>query len=391
MADASVRIGVIGVGTMGFAHADYLHKGKVKGAVLSALCDNDPRRLEEIKGIFPDIPCYADSEELLKSGKCDAVIIATPHYDHPRIGICAFEYGLHVLSEKPVAVQYSAAESFAEAAKKSGKAFCVMFNQRTNPVFAKARHLVQSGALGELKRINWIITNWYRTQNYYDSGSWRASWSGEGGGVLMNQAPHNLDLLRWICGMPKRLYSKCDIAKYHDIEVEDEALLIGEYENGATLVFHTSTGEYPGTNRLEIAGDRGKIVLENGLLKYWRLTVPEREFCFHSDRSFAKIPMEYEEMRFSGYKNAHGKILQNFTDHIRFGTELLSSGHDSLDEVALSNAAYLSAWKGEWVEFPIDTDEFDSRLSELQKNSNVSCNSKKYNNESYQERWQVRW
>lgn len=386
-----VRFGVVGVGTMGYAHADYLRNGKVDGAVLNALCDNNSGRLEDLKKMFPNVACFLDSEDLLKSGLCDAVIIATPHYDHSKIGIRAFECGLHVLSEKPVAVQLSEAQAFGEAADKSGKAFCVMFNQRTNPVFAKARKLVQGGALGELKRINWIITNWYRTQHYYDSGDWRASWSGEGGGVLMNQAPHNLDLLQWICGLPKRLMAKCDIGKYHQIEVEDEALLIGEYENGATAMFHTSTGEFPGTNRLEIAGDRGKIVMENGILKYWHLHESERECCFSSKKSFAEIPMEYEEMRFKVKGSAHGKILQNFTDHILYGISLISDGRDAINEVILSNAAYLSAWEGKWIDLPGDSALFDSYLHQLKLNSTKKNFAKEFKNESYQERWQVRW
>lgn len=386
-----IRFGVIGVGTMGYAHADYLRNSKVDGAVLAALCDQNLGRLEELKNIFPNVPCFLDSDELLKSGLCDAVIIATPHYDHSLIGIRAFECGLHILSEKPMAVQLSEAYAFAKAADQSGKAFCVMFNQRTNPVFAKARELVQSGFLGELKRINWIITNWYRTQHYYDSGDWRASWSGEGGGVLMNQAPHNLDLLQWICGMPKRIMAKCDVGKYHQIEVEDEALLIGEYENGATLLFHTSTGEFPGTNRLEIAGDRGKIVMEKGILKFWRLHESERSFCFSSKKSFDKISMEYEEMRFNVKGSAHGKILQNFVDHIISDEPLISDGRDAINEVVLSNAAYLSSWEDEWINLPGDSSLFDSYLQQLKQSSTKRNFEKEFKNEGYQERWQVRW
>ena len=251
--------------------------------------------------------------------------------------------------------------------------------------------LVRSGVIGQPKRLNWIITNWYRTQKYYDSGAWRATWSGEGGGVLMNQAPHNLDLMQWIFGMPARVRAFCAVGKYHRIEVEDEALIYGEYENGATAVFHTSTGEYPGTNRLEITGDRGKIVLENGCLKLWRLERPEREFCFDSDASFAKIPMEYEEMTFVSLKKAHGLVLQNFVNHILFGEELLSDGHEALNEVTLCNAAYLSAWQDRWVALPFDTEAFDAELKKRQDNSMQRDSVGITENGDYQERWQVRW
>ena len=386
-----IRIAVIGVGNMGYAHAKHLFMGGVKDASLAALCDNDPVRLEELRKLFPDVPCYSDAEELFASGTCDAVMIATPHYAHPTIGIGAFEHGLHVISEKPLAVQVSAGEAFAKAAKSSGKAFSVMFNQRTDPVFAKAREMIKSGKLGGIKRFNWIITNWYRTQFYYDSGSWRASWRGEGGGVLMNQAPHNLDLLRWILGMPARVFSVCNVGKFHQIEVEDEALLMMEYENGATGVFHTSTGEFPGTNRLEIVGDLGKIVLEEGKLRYWKLLVNEREFCYNSKESFSKIPMEYQEMQFPRKNNAHGAILQNFVNHILYGEELISNGFEALEEVALCNGAYLSSWKGSWVDFPLDPQEFDKFLFERIKGSDFNQKRAKAENEGYQERWQVRW
>lgn len=386
-----VRIGVIGVGNMGHAHARFLADGKVKHAELAALCDISESRRNELRDLFPKIPVFEDAEQLFSAGICDAVIIATPHYDHPKIGVRAFECGLHVVSEKPMSVQFSAARAFAEAADRSGKTFCVMFNQRTNPIFKKARELIQSGEIGVPKRLNWIITNWYRTQNYYDSGAWRATWSGEGGGVLMNQAPHNLDLLQWIFGMPARVRAFCSLGKYHNIEVEDEALIYGEYDNGATAVFHTSTGEYPGTNRLEITGDRGKMVLENGVLKFWRLECPEREFCFNSDASFAKIPMEYQEMTFSAVKKAHGVVLQNFVDHILFDEELLSDGREALNEVALCNAAYLSSWQDRWVAFPFDEGTFDEELKKLQASSFQRKSVGKAENSEYQERWQVRW
>ena len=386
-----VHIGVIGVGTMGYAHARHLADQKVKGAVLSALCDHNPSRRQELQGLFSDVPIYEDAEQLFSAGVCDAVIIATPHYDHPEIGIRAFQSGLHVVSEKPMAVQLSAAKAFVEAAEKSGKTFCVMFNQRCNPIFQKARDLVRSGALGELKRFNWIITNWYRTQAYYDSGAWRATWSGEGGGVLMNQAPHNLDLWQWIFGMPKKICAFCSVGKYHHIEVEDEALLYGGYDNGATAVFHTSTGEYPGTNRMEIVGDRGKLVLENGLLKFWRLEQPERKFCFESEKSFDKIPMEYQEMNFPSSHKAHGIILQNFVNHILHGEELLSNGKEALNEVTLCNAAYLSSWQDRWVELPLDTAQFDAELEKRKCQSAVRLQNGKSENAEYQERWQVRW
>ncbi|MBQ6823504.1 MAG: Gfo/Idh/MocA family oxidoreductase [Clostridia bacterium] len=386
-----VRIGIIGVGTMGHAHARHLYEKKTENAVLTALCDTDSARREELSSLFPNIPVFENDDAFFAAGLCDAVIIATPHYAHPVIGMKAFDQGLHVLTEKPMAVQLSAAKAFAEASQKSGRVFSTMFNQRTDPLFQKARELVKEGVIGAPKRFHWIITNWYRTQKYYDSGSWRATWCGEGGGVLMNQAPHNLDLWQWIFGMPKRIRAFCSEGKYHRIEVEDEALIYAEYENGATAVFQTMTGEYPGTNRLEITGDGGKIVLENGVLKLWRLQQSEREFCFEATESFSKIPMEYEEFTFPRARGAHGRIIQNFVDHILFNVPLLSHGEEAVNEVTLCNAAYLSSWKDCWVDLPMETDEFDAELNKRILNSQKRSAASSSETVEYQERWQVRW
>ncbi len=387
----NVRVGVIGVGGMGSAHARHLFAGGVKGAVLSALCDVDAARRDQLKALFPDVPVYENADALFAAGVCDAVVIATPHYFHPIIGVQAFEHGVHVLSEKPMAVQTSEAKRLIAAADKSGRAFCVMFNQRTDPLFQKARELVQSGVLGELKRFHWIITNWYRTQAYYDSGAWRATFRGEGGGVLMNQAPHNLDLWQWICGMPDRILARCPVAKYHDIEVEDEALIIGEYDSGLTALFQTTTGEYPGTNRLEITGDGAKMVLEEGKLKLWRLKEREREVCFTAKEGFVQIPTDYEEMTFTPPANAHGAVLQNFVDHILHGTPLLSDGREALNEVMLCNAAYLSAWQGGMVTLPVDAAAFDRELAARCEQSATREAGCAPMHDGYQTRWQVRW
>ena len=293
----TIRTAVIGAGNMGCAHASCIAQGKIDGLTLSALCDISPQRREVCARQFPGVPCYASAEELFAAHAADAVIVAVPHPHHSEIGLLALAAGCHLLVEKPIDVTFSRAEALCDAADKTGLSFAVMLNQRTNPLFRKAREIVQGGLLGELKRSVWIITNWYRTQHYYDSGAWRATWSGEGGGVLLNQAPHNLDLWQWICGMPQSVAAVCDVARYHRIEVEDDATLFTRYANGATGVFITSTGEYPGTNRLEITGEGGKLVLENGMLRWWRLQESERTVRFASPHSFVEIPCEYTEIR----------------------------------------------------------------------------------------------
>lgn len=389
----TIRVGVIGIGNMGTAHAACLQKGAVDGLSLAAVCDCNPQKRAVCVEKFPSVPFFDDWQQLIAAKAVDAVIIATPHRFHAHIAQAALEAGLHVMCEKPVDITVSAARRLNEAAAKSDRVFGIMFNQRTNPLFAKARALVQSGAIGEIKRTNWLITNWYRTQAYYDSGDWRATWAGEGGGVLLNQAPHNLDLWQWICGMPTRLMAFCPVGKYHDIEVEDEATLLVEYANGATGCFITSTGEFPGTNRLEIIGDRGQLVLEKGVLKYWQLNENEREFCYSCTAGFAEIPHTYTEFTPDRPETAHQGILQNFANAILHGEPLLANGTDGIFELTLSNAAYLSAWNNnQWIDLPIDSETFDRQLAER-------CATSAFREsvvheaaqDGYRPRWSVNW
>lgn len=388
-----VRFGVIGIGNIGFVHASCLFSGQVPGAVLQAVCDQKRELEPEMAERFPGVAFYTDYHALLENPEIDAVIVSVPHPLHSVVAMDAFAKGKHVLVEKPMDIRLSQGRKLCEAAKNSGKRFGIMFNQRTSSLFAKAREILQSGQLGQLKRSVWIITNWYRTQHYYDSGTWRATWLGEGGGVLMNQAPHQLDLWQWICGMPESVTAFCTEAKYHDIEVEDEATILARFPGGAEGVFITSTGEYPGTNRLELSGSKGKLVLENGTLKWWRLEQDERENCFTSQKSFDQIPMEYQEFPEEKGMRGHRAILQNFTEGILTGSPLLAPGYEGIRELTLQNAAYLSAWKGSVpVQLPFDEEEYDRFLAQKQENSALGtgkASDRKHT--EYSERWQIQW
>lgn len=387
-----VKTGIIGIGNMGSAHFHSILAGKIPGMTVTAVCDIDPEKRSAVKAQAPELAVLEDYTELLKSSDTDAVIIAVPHPLHAKIAIDAFHAGKHVLVEKPMDITVSAAERLCAAAKESGKIFGIMLNQRTNPLFREARRIVQNGELGELKRSVWIITNWYRTQSYYSSGGWRATWKGEGGGVLLNQAPHNLDLWQWICGRPTAVTAFCNEGKFHPIEVEDEATLYAEYENGATGVFITSTGDCPGTNRLEITGTRGKMVLENGLLKLWKLKEDERHICRYSTEGFVHPETEYSEQA-AGKESGHAGILQNFTRAILYGETLLAPGYDGINELMISNAAYLSQWTGnQRIALPFDTAEFDRQLAEKQKDSTCHSGVRGPSDHlSYLPKWQVRW
>lgn len=388
-----VNAAVIGIGNMGSAHAACIAENKINGMTLAAVCDISEEKLAEFSEKYPNVKCYRHYEELFDDKICDSVIIAVPHPLHAEIAIKALEMGLHVMLEKPADISVSKVEWLNQAAQGSDRVFSVMFNQRTNPLFAKARDIVKSGQLGELKRTVWIITNWFRTQSYYDSGSWRATWSGEGGGVLLNQAPHNLDLWQWICGMPESVTAFCDVAKYHNIEVEDDVTIFTRYANGGTGVFMTSTGEYPGTNRLEISGDLGKIVLENGILKWYKLKQSASEVIAESSQSFAQIDYDYEEISQDGPEASHKGILQNFANAILNGEELIAPGTDGIYELTLSNAAYLSQWQGNIaVALPFDDALFDRLLAQKKMSSHYhGAELAGKENMSYLPRWQVRW
>lgn len=389
----NIRTAVIGIGNMGSAHAACILNGDIAGMTLSAVCDTDSDKCFRFAEAYPDVLIYDDYLKMLENDNIDAVIIAVPHRLHADIAERALEKGKHVLVEKPVDISVSKAIALNAAARKYGRVFGIMFNQRTNPLFIKARELVKSGQLGELRSTVWIITNWFRTQSYYDSGDWRATWAGEGGGVLLNQAPHNLDLWQWICGMPESVTAFCDVAKYHNIEVEDNAKLIVKYKNGAQGIFVSSTGEYPGTNRLEISGDLGKLVLENGVMKWWRLNKSVDEVCKTSEEGFPKIPFEYSELKQEESETAHRGILRNFADAVLNGAKLIAPGTDGIYELMLSNAAYLSEWKNNSeISIPFDVAEFDELLSERVRSSKYICG-KSYGAPSgaYKERWKVKW
>lgn len=366
-----VKIGIIGIGNMGSSHAVDLYNGEVEGAVITAVCDYNTQRLKWAKErLGESIQTFDHPEAFLECGDIDAVIVATPHYDHPPLAIQSLKKGLHVLVEKPVGVYTKNVRELNEVAKKSGKVFGIMFNQRTNPLYQKLRDLVQSGELGEIKRTNWIITDWYRSQSYYDSGGWRATWAGEGGGVLLNQDPHQLDLWQWTSGlMPKRVRAFCGFGKFHDIEVEDDVTAYVEYENGATGVFVTSTGDAPGTNRYEISGDRGKLVVEDGKLTFWRLRQSERQFNKVYKGGFGEPECWKIDIPIKGEATQHKGITTNWVNAIRYGSELLGPGEEGIKGLEISNAMHLSAWTDDWVDLPINEDLFYSKLQERIKES----------------------
>ena len=361
---SKVKLGIIGIGNMGTNHAKSIMGGKCPEIQLCAVADINPDRLTWAKNEYKEeVACFADAIEMLDSGLIDACLIAVPHYDHTKFAIECIKRGIHVMVEKPAGVYTKQVrEMNAEAEKHPEVVFGMMFNQRTNCVYRKLRELVQSGKSGNIRRTNWIITDWYRPQCYYDSGNWRATWSGEGGGVLLNQCPHQLDLWQWICGMPVKVQSHLHYGKWHDIEVEDDVTTYVEYENGATGVFITTTGDAHGTNRFEIQMDRAKFVVEHNKLIMEEYEMTEQEFSKTNTSAFATVKSEYSEAETDGKNEQHVGVLNAWADAILHGGKLVAHGSEGINGLMLSNAMHLSAFLGKEVSLPIDEELYYNEL-----------------------------
>ena len=365
-----LKLGIIGVGNMGTSHAKNILAGKCPNIQITAVADRKESQRNWAQENIPGVQLFQEGSELIRSGAAEAVLIAVPHYQHPELAMEAFEHGLHVMCEKPAGVYtLQVREMMAAADAHPEQAFGMMFNQRTNCVYRKMKEMLDNGELGEMKRVNWIITDWYRTQNYYDSGAWRATWEGEGGGVLLNQCPHQLDLLQWLCGLPVKVHSFIHEGKWHDIEVEDDVTAYMEFENGATGVFITTTGDAPGTNRLEITGTKGKLVCEKNILTFYKLAVDEREWCVTCEAGFKKPDMTEIQVETDGQNIQHPAVLNAFADHIENGTPMVADGREGINGLMLSNAMHLSGWTGETVSLPIDEDKFLAMLNERRATS----------------------
>jgi predicted dehydrogenase len=355
-----LRLGIVGLGNMGQVHADSVAAGKISRCRLAAVCDPDEQVLKRYSQARP----FLLSSELIASGEVDAVLVATPHYSHTTIGIAALEAGLHLLVEKPLCVHKADCERLIAAHRSKKQVFAAMFNQRTDPYYLKLRELICNGGLGTIRRINWIITNWFRTAAYYSSGGWRATWAGEGGGVLLNQCPHQLDLWQWLFGMPRKVRAFCQIGRYHDIEVEDDVTAYLEYANGTTGVFVTSTGEAPGTDRLEVTAETGRVVIENDRFLYTQNEVPMSKFCNESPERFSQPSARNVEIPLRGHGGQHDKVLQNFVDAILQGKSLIAPAAEGIHSVELANAMLLSSFADKTVEIPIDAKAYERFLKE---------------------------
>ncbi len=379
MAD-KIKLGIIGFGNMGTGHTSNIMIGSCPEIQLVAICDKNPDRIEFAKAKYPDadIAYFTDAIEMLDSGIIDSCLVAVPHYDHTKYSIECMKRGIHVMCEKPAGVYTKQVrEMNEESLKHPNVVFGMMFNQRTNPVYRKMHDLVQSGVYGEVRRTNWLITNWYRSQAYYNSSDWRATWAGEGGGVLLNQCPHQLDLLQWICGMPVKVQAHIGYGKWHDIEVDDDVTAFVEYENGATGVFITTTGDGCGTNRFEIQLDKAKLVAENDELTVIEFSQGVTEFNKTNTEVFGSVDTHEVPVELEGENTQHAGVLNAWAGNILHGTPLIAPGAEGINGAMLSNAMHLSDFLGHAVEMPIDEElyyqELMKRVATSRKKENVTA------------------
>ena len=376
---SKIKRGIIGIGNMGSGHASNIEAGSCPEIELVAIADNNPDRLEWAKSKYSNgITYFDDAISMLDSGLIDSCLIAVPHYDHCNFAIECMKRSIHVMVEKPAGVYTKQVREMNDEAQKHPEVvFGMMFNQRTNCVYRKLRELVKSGKYGEIRRTHWIITHWYRSQSYYNSGGWRATWSGEGGGVLLNQCPHQLDLWQWICGMPVKVDAHLHFGKWHDIEVEDDVSAYVEYANGATGVFITTTGDAHGSNRFEIQMDGAKFVVENDKLTMEEYEMSEPEFSKTNEQPFGTVNSKHIEVETDGENPQHIGVLNAWADAILHGGKLVAEGAEGINGLTLSNAMHLSAFLDKEIELPFDEElyynELMKRVATSRRKENVKA------------------
>ena len=365
----NIRLGIIGLGNIGRYHAEYLLKGEVPRCELVAVCARNPDSLQA----FNSLKIFSDGEALIHSGEIDAAIVSTPHYQHAPLGIAAIEAGIHAMIEKPIAAHKADAQRLINAHLVHPRViFGGMFQQRVEPRYLKIRELINAGDLGQIVRVNWINTDWYRTEAYFGSADWRGTWKGEGGGVLLNQCLHNLDMLQWLCGMPARVRGFCQLGRFHTIEVEDQVTAYMEWQNGAIGTFTGSTGETPGTNRLEIVGTRGRVILEHNRLTFTSLSEDMAKFSASAKQGFVAPDATTTEIPIENAPAPHATIMRDFVAAILDGQPLLVPGEEGIHSLELANAMVYSSMLGQTLELPMSGSAWETKLDELIASSTIT-------------------
>lgn len=361
-----VRLGVIGLGNIAKQHIENIRGGAVADCTLSAVCSRQSDALD----VAPGVPHFDDYRNLISSGTCDAVLVATPTFTHCEVGICALQAGLHVMMEKPIGLSVREGEDLL-ALQTAGQVFALMLNQRTDPLFTTMREVIQRGTLGDVTRTHWTMTNWFRPDVYFQVSDWRATWRGEGGGLLLNQCIHNLDIFQWLCGMPTSVQAFCRFGRYHEIEVEDEVTAYFKYANGASGVFVGSTGEAPGVNRFDIVGDKGSLRFDGERLWLTTNEPATSEYSRSARDMFGMPESTVRNITPDRTGNQHARVLSNFTAAILRNQPLLAPAAAGLDSLALANSMLLSTWEERPVTLPLDSEKYQQALAQRVANSTL--------------------
>lgn len=364
-----VRMAIIGIGNMGRTYACNIADGFVEGMELTAVCCRNEEGRRWAKERLGEGLVLVDSTDKLfeLEDVFDAVLIVTPHKIHPELTIKAFEKGYHVFCDKPAGITARDARRMIESGKRAGKAYAMMFHNRTMPVYEKIKEMLTLGEVGELLRIDYVNTKPYRTKCYHTSSPWRSSFEHEGGGLLINQGQHYLDLWQWLFGMPKRLTATIDYGKYNDFTVDDNCTIYMEFAGGVRGRFFSSTGEPAGEERIEVVGTKAKLVCLDGTLTVSRYERSTKEWYETNTEPFGKLKIEKEVITYEPCKAPYVVMLQNFSDHLRKGVALIADGYDGYRTLQLSNAAYTSSWLEKEIELPVEETVFAQLLNEAVK------------------------
>lgn len=362
-----VRAALVGFGGMGSKYAAMIRDGQIDGMVLTGVCCRNARGQQILREEYPAAAIYENVEDTLAhADDFDAVIIVTPHTSHVEIARQMVAAGKHVLLDKPAGVYARQVRELKEQADRAGVAFGMIFNNRVNPAFMKARELLQSGAVGTPVRAVWVCNTWFRTQAYHKSAPWRSSWNGECGGLLINQSQHYLDLWLWLLGMPDAVYADLSFGRYAPITVDDAVDMQLLYNNGLHGTFISSTGEAPGTNRLEIWGEKGRLCVEctdfGGRVILDENEISTTRFAEENTDIYAQLPHHTREFPVQENPELYQTVLRGFCDHLRKGAPMIADGTDGLRAVELTNAAYVSGWMERKVRLPLDDTVFEELL-----------------------------
>ena len=355
MSERTVRFAVVGFGSIGRTHFRTISGTAVPDGLVTALVTR------QSDGLPDGIEVFRDVDTLLDAGVADVVVVATPTMDHEETSRKVLTTGCHLVVEKPMAMTVLGARRIIDA-RPSEAVAAVMLNQRYHGTYRRIREIVKGGLLGRIHRFSWIMTAWYRPNAYFAVSSWRGTWPGEGGGALLNQGIHNLDILQWILGLPASVYARAGFGKFHSIDVEDEVTALFEYDDGLSGVLVVSTGEAPGTNRFEIVGDRGTLVFEADTI---RLAMTDRNVSEHraTSRDLFESPNFTEQREVpAATANQHAEVFNDVVGAVSEGRPVATPLEDGVASIELANAILVSAWEDRRVDLPVDAVAYHEAL-----------------------------